>query len=325
MGQVLATPDEPVSQVTSKPVRSSRLSLRDEALLGWFFCEGQSVFERSTFGTILSRQEHLAFRTKPCPRCNGMTFTDEDLKRSTSRLRAGVDPESCEPECSKCQGRGSVPDGRVKAPRPIRRHCKPCGGTGENLRRVAGTDLRVDVGCRVCDGTGMRDGYDANLDGDEENEPSHTPEDWALQRYAVASRRLSQIRPEHAEVLRAFFGLEGLRCGAGHPSRPNDPAPGRLYAVYQLTRAGRKWLTRIENRQELSRCGLLLTEWHLQQTQPAKWRRELLEACRDQARTLYEQASRAWCTARHGEGWRAEAKSIAERVERRRRVRVEAA
>lgn len=305
----------------AKPERSSsRISLRDEALLGWFFCEGQSAFERSTFGDLLERQRHVAFQTKPCPRCNGATFTDEDLALSKRRLELGWKPEDAEPKCMRCCSEqrgirpipGRVLDGRVPAPRHMRRHCRPCGGSGESL---------LGIDCRICGGTGMRDGYDANLDGDEDSEPSYTPDDWALQRYAVASRQLALMRPALVDVLRAFYGLEGLRCGAGHPERPDDPAPGRLFAVYQLTRAGKKWLAKLEvgNNQGLSRCGLLVSQWALQSTQPDKHRRELLDACRDQAQALYEDACRGWLMADMGEGWRGDAEQIARRLNKRRR------
>jgi hypothetical protein len=309
-------------------MKSARvIPLRDEALLGWFYCEGQSVFERSTFGALMERQKRFAFQTKPCGRCHGMGFTNEDLARSKHRLISGTKPcgecdgchsgrlscEKIEPKCERCKGEGWEDDGRVPAPRPLRRHCKPCSGSGRD-----GAGLR----CDICDGSGMRDGYDAQADGDEGDEPSHTPDDWALQRYAVASRRLSKMRPELGEVLRAFYGLEGLRCGAGHPGRgAEQKTPGRMFAVYQLTRAGKKWIAKLENNQGLTRCGLLLTEWHLQETKAEKWRHEQLTACREQAEQLYARACVEWNAAGSSSGgWRDEFDRVLERVQKRRRA-----
>ena len=294
----------------------ARIRLRDEALLGWYFCEGQSVFERSTFGAILEHQEHFGLSSKPCDRCGGNGFNDEDVTRATeaigkhAELRRADWPayqrtvEALGPKCRKCHGCGHVPSGRIPTPRPQRVHCKACRGTRVNM---SGAE------CGVCNGTGLRDGYDATSTADHE-ESSYTPDDWALQRYAVASRGLTRLNAGNAAVLQAFYGPVGLRCGAGDPRRPDDPVPGRLLAVYPLTGDGRRWLRHLPNPQELPPYELLVTEWILERQQPRRERANHLDACRKQAEALLAKACAAWNWSqrdRKPSGWRDEFAEIA--------------
>lgn len=122
----------------------------------------------------------------------------------------------------------------------------------------------------------------------------YTPDDSALTRYAIVSRRLDLVAAAHGkamvEVLVAYYGDVGSRWGR----TPH----GRLFAVYALTGAGHKLvrmsMARTSEGITLSAAERIGVEAETEKTQPKPNRRALLDAAAGQALTLYERASAAW-------------------------------
>src|SRR5690242_4935100 len=84
---------------------SEVISLSDEAALSWYFGQGLSIYERSTFGAILAKLEREGFGSEACARCSGSGILET----------GGVNVEN---KCKTCGG-----DGRV-----ARRWCQDCQG-----------------------------------------------------------------------------------------------------------------------------------------------------------------------------------------------------
>ncbi len=73
-----------------------------EADLDWYFGEGSSVFERSTFGSQLEHAELFALTTRPCFDCGGLP---ESVYGGEV---AGTGFHESGAECRKCRGLGWV-------------------------------------------------------------------------------------------------------------------------------------------------------------------------------------------------------------------------
>lgn len=301
--------------------RSNRISERDQALLEWFFCRGQSVFEQSTFGRILAHQAHFAFETEQCSRCHGEGFSKADLLVTTEKLRRAehlrtVDfaayqkrcKEECDVKCHRCEGTGRETTGRVTAPRRFPEDCRSCRGTGEGRRGGE---------CQSCGGFGILGGYTARARAQHEEEASYTPDDVDLVRYAIVSRRLDLLdaRSRGAkDILGDYHGRLGLSWAA-------EDDGGRIFSLYPRTTAGKRWIQRLKNPLDLPGHDLLRTELEIHASTKTPERTKTLSLCRAQATALYVKASGAWVemmrsmTERH---WAIEWDEFAKKIETRR-------
>jgi hypothetical protein len=100
----------PIERVNRDAARP-RIPFRDESDLMWYLTEGASIFERSAFGAMLERVEFFAYRTVPCPKCNGHGAVNSKTRT------APTEPDDLvllDTFCSACNGTGEVPS---KGPR----------------------------------------------------------------------------------------------------------------------------------------------------------------------------------------------------------------
>lgn len=249
-------------------------SVRNEKDLEWFFCEGESLFESSTFGAVLERQASFGHVFDDCETCLGSGFSDKD----------GT--------CSSCKGMGGKP-ARLKLaqhPNPMRlgsRVCDVCKGGGLRRRSKRGALFA----CRPCNQTGriLIDPVGQKAIGGGE-EPSYTPDDNALMLFARVSRWLVAMHPGKARVLEAYYGLSGYRWGS--------TKWGRLFAVLPFTAGGHSMLAKAPNPLELSDHELLGNICHqLEQNKSlakrSNFQERILEAT-NEAHALFSVAVKEW-------------------------------
>lgn len=267
MASEQATPVGQVSSGFSVSAFGTHGRVPKEADLDWFFSTGQSLFEASTFGALLERQSQFGQKFEDCGACAGSGFDADDNS------------------CPKCRGSGGapIPNGERKhqdgllfgtsrclaCARPPRRRwrCKTCHGDG----RIAGEPCPACKGakvplrmngeprrrppqrprhrCGLCGDALLLERRPVGLKSEAHPEPSYTPDDVALQRFAQVSRYLRQCSVETVDVLAAFFGLSGYRWA--------NTKWGRLFAVVPLTDAGERMLGRLPNPQHLPEHQLL--------------------------------------------------------------------
>jgi hypothetical protein len=291
---------------------SDVISLPDEAALSWYFGQGLSIYERSTFGAILAKLDRAGFGSETCKRCDGAGILEV----------GGVNVET---KCKTCGG-----DGRVG-----RRWCHDCDGMG----RVAPYEVQVDAGgwCPGCNGTGstpmetlarrrtpchacrapllmhprakarpisrtcsnclgtsfepitvqpiQKDSEEAGVQAD----------DTALTRFAITSRRVERVRassPALAVALSVYYGDVGQRWALTDK--------GRIFSLYHMTGPGKKlakWGEKAAGK--AAELGLTAQERIgaqavIEASQPRQERRVLLDAAGEQARALYARTARAW-------------------------------
>lgn len=188
-----------MSNTCSAPIRR-----RDERDLSWFFGVGAASFQRSTFGAMLDRAQMFAFDSELCDQCDGTTFVEDNAT------------------CPKCKGTGIRPRKRRRKRRILKAECRKCAGTGLNSEGKL---------CGTCRGF---EGLTAMPQPSAHEEPSYSPEDETLHRYAEMSRRLERLPVACVRVLAAYFGDPGAKWDR----RPQ----GRVCALYPLTRSGRRLL-----------------------------------------------------------------------------------
>lgn len=325
------------------------ISEKDERLLERYFGPLEAVFRRSTFGAMIERLDGDSHMSIPCQRCGGMGFTDEDVHRSTYKIRSVESLrrtdwekyreicEDAEPKCTLCFGSGLAPvdKPKKKAPRTGIEECTPCGGSGtEGLRRLkpqarrstrahrAGL-LKANVDCEACGGEGFVDvqpAFDHKVNSGGGYEASHEE----LREYARVSRMLDAVAELDARalvVLETFYGDEGARWGRTRQ--------GRIFALYKLTKAGRQLLARDGGSDlAVSASERLANERDLELQQAKPGRRQLLNAADEQARALYEQACRVWVQAHRDAPdptWEDEWREFKAKIAERRREAEEAA
>jgi hypothetical protein len=261
---------EEVSSVQQPARRESALAQRDEADLEWFWCFGESTFERSTFGSVLERQSLYGEIAELCLNCDGY----------------GTDPASVD-RCRPCRGKGRITIGRVGMKDPDvggSRSCGECRGpTGKPRRGVVLAD------CLACEGTGIVESQAVGVPGAESGEGGYEPDDGALRRYAKVSRRLTRLEGsdrQSAAVLQAYYGVDGLRWGGTDH--------GRLTAVLPLTRAGARLIDGESNELGLGVRELFanVIADHVRKKTPG--RASALMAATTEAGKLYVSACRAW-------------------------------
>lgn len=288
---------------------SETISLADEAALAWFFGQGLSIYERSTFGAMLAKLDRDGSGSETCRTCGGEGTLD----------RGGF---SVENKCRTCGGEGRV----------SRRWCDECKGLG----KVEAYELQVESGgwCPICRGTGSvsvseqrtpcrtcqapnprnlrirldfsRASRCSNCLGEAfepvtvqltqkaQDEAGVQADDAALTRFAITSRRVEKVRsksPLLAEVLAVYYGDIGQRWALTDR--------GRLFSLYHLTGPGRKlarWGEKAGKGADLDltpqeRIG---TQAALEAGQPKRERFALLLASGQAAVELYGRAARAW-------------------------------
>ena len=245
-----------------------------ETDLEWFFCEGESLFEAATFGAVLERQSAFGHAFDDCGACSGSGFTDED----------GT--------CSECKGMGGKP-ARLKLaqhPNPMclgSRVCDACKGGGRRRHSKRG----VLFACQPCGATGriLLDPVGQKATGGGE-EPSYTPDDALLMRFARVSRWLVGMHPAKARILEAYYGLSGYRWGS--------TKWGRLFAVLPFTAGGHSMLAKAANPLELSDHELLgnicqQLEQNKSLAKRSNFQARILEAT-NEAHTLFVVAVKEW-------------------------------
>ncbi len=170
--------------------------MRDKEELRWYLTSGLSMFERSTFGAILDVLESRAYVSQKCHKCWGEGILSTDTKHRDQDGRVEVLPSGS--WCPKCKGTG----------------CIPVRITSDDLVVIQTVHARTP---------GASGGY------------REAPQDEALTRYALVSRRLSRMPVGLRIALCAAYGDAGeAHSGTG--------LRGRAWACAPLTDAGRKLL-----------------------------------------------------------------------------------
>lgn len=119
-----------------RPRAPRPISGPDEAALSWYFGQGLSIYEKSTFGPIVQKIAMDGYSSTTCGTCEGGGIIEEG---------GGV---TLEDKCRGCGGSGREPH---KAGRE-QRWCLTCGGLG----REAPYEVELPRGgwCPACRGTG---------------------------------------------------------------------------------------------------------------------------------------------------------------------------
>lgn len=238
-----------------------RINLREEASLTWFFGRGQSTFQRSTFAGILERIDFDAYTSTRCGRCRGEgILEDGGFYLRTVKNEITLEEVTVEVEaehggwCPRCRGTGSTP-----------------------LRRKDNRDALLT----------------ARPTAEHAAAGGYVPDDFALRKYALVSRRLDRVAsvdPLLVEALASYYGDAGARWGRTRY--------GRLFTLYALTPAGHK-LVRMSMRSTsdaitLTAIERIGVEADLDAQQPKPKRRALLDAAARQAAELYDRMCDAW-------------------------------
>lgn len=308
---VQATPTEQVSIGFSVSAYGTHGTVPKEADLDWFFSVGQSLFEASTFGALLERQSAYGqtFETcttcsgngfdaddNSCPKCRGMGGTpsanaekplQHGLLFSTSRCEACIARRRGHWCCAGCDGYGYLNESGAC--------CLKCRGSGQKLLASGKPRKRAQprpraVRCWSCAGRLYLDRHPAGVKAEAKTEPSYTPDDAALQRFAQVSRYLRQCKPDTVDVLAAFFGLSGYRWA--------NTKWGRLFAVVPYTAAGEAMLAKVSNPLDLDDHKLLENVVDklekLTDQQHREHAQHRLEAVTRQAAEMFKSAAADW-------------------------------
>lgn len=228
------------------------ISLGDESALSWYFGQGLSIYDKSTFGAVLQRITLDGFSSGPCATCAGDGILDVGgfaVSTVCQRCKGVGKPlerrqGEAERACSDCRGSGSVEPYEVKAERGG--WCDSCRGSG--CTAVARRSMRAKR-CETCEGKrrGVDDRQCADCLGtgaaqatalpmtQADSGAGVIPDDSALTRFAITSRRLSGVRKRSAALysaLECYYGDVGARWG-----REDF---GRIFALYALTPSGKR-------------------------------------------------------------------------------------
>ena len=254
--------------VTAAPVVAIKA-----AELEWFFCWGQSVFERSTFGALLERQSLYGQEPIPCEECGGDGF------------KVSADGTKLDDTCGGCRGCGIARTRRVskrtKGVRLSTERCGPCHG------RAGRTE------CDRCRGAGYTSHNPVHVGCQQHEAAHHVPDDAALTRYAVVSRWLMALdarSPASVEVLELYYGLDGMRWG-------RVEAFGRVYSLGHMTRPGRKLLEGRDNPQQLPILQLFENVALSPTTKKLERGARLLREIQREGQALHDAACQLWAQA----------------------------
>lgn len=136
--QFLDAPRAPEEEKRSRPRqrRPREVSGHDEASLSWFFGQGLSIYDKSTFGPIVDKIQLDGFSSTTCARCEGAGIIEGE---------GGV---TLEDKCQSCDGSGLHPRKAGES----QKWCLTCDGLG----RVVPYEIELPGGgwCPSCKGTG---------------------------------------------------------------------------------------------------------------------------------------------------------------------------
>jgi hypothetical protein len=272
----VATPEEVAAadkqlqqRFSNKRPRRRDISGHDEASLSWYFGQGLSIYEKSTFGPIVQKIAMDGYSSAQSGKCAGAGIVEEGGKRledrcptcEGSRLQPRKTGEA-QAWCSTCDGSGVVPPYEVDAKwgwctgcrgtgagcverraqrRPRCYLCRPepwvtftDERTGETSRAALVTAWMPRHCCPNCLGTGDEP-ITANPLQTADSGGGVLANDSALTNFAITSRRLDKVKqrsPALFAALAAFYGDTGARW-ALHQN-------GRLFSLYHLTSAGKR-------------------------------------------------------------------------------------
>jgi hypothetical protein len=261
--ELLAKPPEALRR--TKPKRTE-IGGHDEAALSWYFGQGLSIYEKSTFGPIVQKIQMDGFASTMCAKCEGTGILEKGGVRLEDRCRgcegSGKQPRKTgEPQhwCSICEGLGKEPPYEVET-----KHgwCTSCRGTGAGsverraMRRSrcswcrpepavvveGGVTSRYELitarppthACPNCIGTGDEPLTAKRLQKDDEA-GGVIGDDSALTSFAITSRRMDAIKQRSPALFaagEAFYGDTGARWALTDF--------GRIFALYHLTNAGKR-------------------------------------------------------------------------------------
>lgn len=251
------------------PDQPDTISNADASALEWYLGEGSALFERSPFGAMLERSKLLGEASDPCRDCCGKGIIESDSPR------LGSDCKNHRESCDYCVGRKIA----------IGCWCSLCRGTGFTSRRIKGDPIMTMVLKKQT----------------RFIEPSRTPEDWALTRYAVVSRhfdRLAKISKSSLTVIATYHGDKGARWA--------DTSWGRIFVLLPLTNSGKQLLKR-EGVRRFADDGTNLSEAlgvmaELCRKDPASENSKLFAEALDQAWSMYRKACLVWNLHRDADG-----------------------
>lgn len=289
---------------------SETISLADEAALSWYFGQGLSIYEQSTFGAILRKLDRDGFGSEQCGRCEGAGILEAGGVNVANKCKTcGGDGRVARRWCQDCGGLGTVEPYEVQV--DVGGWCPKCAGTGSTpistaMRRtpcgVCGTFNRPDrrprvstraSACSNCIGSGFEP-ITAQPIHEGQEAAGVQADDSALTRFAITSRRVAAVHaasPALAVALSVYYGDIGQRWAMTDR--------GRVFSLYHMTGPGKKlakWGEKASNSAELGltsqeRIG---TQAALDAEQPKQERRALLAAAGEQAAALYARAAKAW-------------------------------
>lgn len=267
---------EAARDLVAKPLEDSRarprrreISGQDEAALSWFFGDGLSIYEKSTFGPIVEKIAMDGFSSTTCVKCDGAGILDDGGIRLEDKCpsckASGLHPRKDgerQQWCLTCDGKGRVPpyeetvehggwcplcrgtgSGSVERRARRRARCSWCRPdlhvkvTDERTGGVVSLPLALAVVpsscCPNCLGTGDEPISAKPIQKDTEG-GGVIGDDAALTRFAITSRRCDAVKaisPALHAALEAFYGDVGHRwAGSGF---------GRMFALCHLTPAGK--------------------------------------------------------------------------------------
>lgn len=240
---------------------SALLPPEDEAALGWFFGKGLAAFERSTFGAMIERLAMDAHTSRSCFTCRGTGVAGSDGGPVWTEKRSKGEEKPSKGEEDVVWGAGNW--------------CPKCRG----------------VGCIPVRKTNQRHSVTVQITAEAHDGLGYVPNDAALTRFAVVSRRLGFVPLDLARALATYFGDVGSRWA--------PTGNGRLFALYPLTEAGKRLLRSTEDSESVDllpheRLNVLV---ELDRLQAKGARRVLLDAAASQAIELFEAAAEAWTKA----------------------------
>lgn len=192
---------------------TSRRTVEREHYLEWYWTDGLTLFEGSSFGAVIERQALYGQTTGPCGRCSGSGVTEGGAW------------------CRGCGGSGSERPKRLGGGRTARRGHLLFG----TVRCGACSGVTGRTECPACHGEGAVLTLPVGqASGDHEEPPSYAPDVVSLTRYAQVSRWLRSLLPRDVAILRAYYGPDGYRWGSTRW--------GRLMSVVVEIPAGRELL-----------------------------------------------------------------------------------
>lgn len=327
-------PENPPRAQRLRLVEPETISSGDESALSWYFGQGLSIYDRSTFGAVLQRITLDGFSSGPCERCDGEGILNDGGFAVSTRCRhcdgKGTVGDTAK-QCADCRGSGVVLPYELRA-----KHggwCDSCRGTGttsmsrreqRRKRCVVCRGTRIDSSqegahclvlhghvtgavltrgpaqCRACLGTGYEP-TTASPATKADSGSGVMVDDSALTRFAITSRRLVAVReqsPALYEAMECYYGDVGARW-----AREDF---GRMFALYALTPSGKRlarWgeaKLKSEDRLAIAAQERVGVQAVLERTQPKRERTALLVAANQQAQELYQRAVVAWNRAQPG-------------------------